>query len=117
MRDWIYSSIAVAPMGLLVASIFDATDWQAWALLTAAFWWARIVEYASKDDTQPESKPHALPSDKAVYDFCRSIRNETKGPTPELRKAYDLYKKKANAGSAEPLQHSTPPTPIPKEGA
>lgn len=47
------------------------------------------------------AKVSALPSDRAVYDFCRSIYNDTKGPTPELRKAYDLYKKKTHAGSAE----------------
>jgi hypothetical protein len=49
MRDWIYSFIAVAPMGLLVTSIFDVTDWQTWALLTAAFWWARVIEFAAKE--------------------------------------------------------------------
>ena len=46
------------------------------------------------------AKPHALSSDKAVYDFCRSIYNEKKGPTPELREALALYKKKTDAGRA-----------------
>ena len=47
------------------------------------------------------AKPVVLPSDREVYDFCRSIYNDTKGPTPELRNAYDFYKKRMNAGSVE----------------
>lgn len=43
------------------------------------------------------TKVAAFPSERAVYDFCRSVYNDSKGPTPELRKAYELYKKKTNA--------------------
>lgn len=49
MRDWIYSFVAVTPMAMLVAKLFDASDWQMWALLTAAFWWVRVIEYAARE--------------------------------------------------------------------
>lgn len=49
MRDWLNSAIAVTPMAFLVGSLFDATDWQMWALFTAAFWWARVIEHAAKE--------------------------------------------------------------------
>jgi hypothetical protein len=47
MRDWFYSVVAVTPMAMLVASLFDVDDWQLWALLVAGFWWVRVIEYAA----------------------------------------------------------------------
>lgn len=52
MMDWFYSAVAVTPMAYLVALLFDASDWQMWALLAAAFWWVRVIEYAAKREAR-----------------------------------------------------------------
>lgn len=44
-----------------------------------------------------KKKPASFASEKEAYDFCRKVYRETGGVTPELRKAFDLYKKHTDA--------------------
>lgn len=43
------------------------------------------------------SKPKPVfETEKEAYDFCRQVYNNTGGATPELRRAYEFYKKNYN---------------------
>lgn len=41
----------------------------------------------------PEKKKALFANDKEAYDFCRQLYRDTGGVTPELRRAYEFYKK------------------------
>lgn len=51
--------------------------------------------------TALKKKRAGFASDKHAYDFCRQVYNETNGVTPELRKAFESYKKHANVCSRD----------------
>jgi len=44
----------------------------------------------------PDKEKSPFASDKEAYDFCRQVYNDTGGVTPELRRAYEFYKKTLN---------------------
>ncbi len=65
-----------------------------------------MLRYIHGGDRKPKS---VFSSEKEAYDFCRNLYKKNGGVTPELRRAYDLYKKNSNGDSStrfEANQHN-----------
>ena len=52
-----------------------------------------ILRRAFGGDKKPKS---VFKSEQEAYEFCQKVYKETGGVTPELRRAYEFYKKNFN---------------------
>lgn len=50
-KQLIQSLFATAPLGFLLSHLFDASDWEPWAIITCALWWV-LFTARLRDDTK-----------------------------------------------------------------